>query len=35
LSTQLLQAKKASTGVYSAALAGDGLAGDGERLSPP
>jgi hypothetical protein len=35
LSTQLLQAKKASTDVYSAALAGGGLAGVGDRLSPP
>ena len=35
LSTQLLQAKKASTDVYSAVLAGGGLAGVGDRLSPP
>ena len=35
LSTQLLQAKKASTDVYSTALAGGGLSGVGDRLSPP
>ena len=35
LEHQLLQAKKASTDVYSAALAGGGLAGVGDRLSPP
>ena len=35
LSTQLLQAKKASTDVYSTALAGGGLTGVGDRLSPP
>jgi hypothetical protein len=35
LSMQLPQAKKASTDVYSAALAGGGLAGVGDRLSPP
>jgi hypothetical protein len=35
LSRQLLQAKQASTDVYSAALAGGGLAGVGDRLSPP
>ena len=35
LSTQLLQPKKASTDVYSTALAGGGLTGVGDRLSPP
>ena len=35
LSTQLLQAKKASTDVYSTALAGGRLPGVGDRLSPP
>lgn len=34
LSTQLLQAKNASTDVYSAVLVGGGLAGVGDRLSP-
>jgi hypothetical protein len=35
LSTQSLQAKKASTGVYSPALAGGRFASDGDELSPP